>query len=149
MTLLVLFISVVVLSKLLVSGMNGDLTTLPPPLAYPPLISPDLLPYPSDFIPPPPTPPLPSHSVEFEPPIPPLFSPDERLPPLGGRRVPSPPNSNPGDDDEFTPPPPILGYLSNRTRNEMSSSYMRTTPTTGSYRSSQFKPRRQRNSVGE
>ena len=131
----------------MVAGINGDMTTPPPPLTYP-LYSPEMLPLPSDFMHTPPTPPLPSHSVELDPPMPLLYSSDERLPPLGGRRVPSPSNSILGDDDELITPPPPPGYHANRSRNEMPSSY-RTAPHSGRQRSSQFRPRRQRNSLGE
>lgn len=111
-------------------------------------LSPDLLPYPSPsvFIPPPPSP-IPSHSPDYFPPEP-LFSPDERLPPLGGRRAPTPPPLGGPDDDEFTPPPPIMKFPAGRSRNEPVPSYSRRTPPPTARHRSQFKPRQPRSSIG-
>ncbi|XKL65463.1 hypothetical protein PGB90_008883 [Kerria lacca] len=110
-------------------------------------ISPDLLPYPTstEFVPLPPSP-ITSHSMEFFPPEP-LYSPDERLPPLGGRRVPSPPPLlMPADD--FAPPPPDIKYMSRINRNETlaSPSHLRSPSPTNRNRS-QYKIRRQKNSL--
>lgn len=73
---------------------------------------------PNDFIPPPPSP-LASHSPEFFPPEP-SYSPDQRLPPLGGRRVPSPPSLivPPPEDDDFKPPLPHAQYMPGRSRHD-------------------------------
>lgn len=132
----------------LFEGLNGDIPGSSS-ILYHPSLSPDLLPYPSpsDFIPPPPSP-IPSHSPDFFPPEP-IYSPDERLPPLGGRRGPSPPPPMSPDDD-FGPPPPVMKYPPNRSHNvepPVPGGYSRRTPPPSGRHRSQYK-RPPRSSIG-
>lgn len=126
------------------AALNGDLSTSGSSMMYPSVPS-DMLPYPpsNEFIPLPPSP-IASHSPEFFPPEP-LYSSDERLPPLGCRRIPSP--LVPLED--FMPPPPVIEYTSNRSRNDssLSSSFLRTPPPPNNVRP-QYKNRQQQNSIG-
>lgn len=129
-----------------VIAINADMPSFPSMMYS--SISPELSYTSSEFIPPPPSP-IASHSPDFFVPEP-SYSPDERLPPLGGRRAPTPP---PPEEDDYTPPSSLLKYGTGRGRNPaeppMPTAYIRRTPPPSGRHRSQFKTRQPRNSMGK